>query len=353
MSWEEHVRRVDPYIPGEQPKDKDIIKLNTNECPYPPSPAVLEAQKAYPYEAGRLYPDTEATELAESIAGFYHVPADQIFVGVGSDDVLSLAFLTLFNGGGEVLFPDITYSFYDVWASLYRIPYRQIPVDDDFRIHARDYYDAPGGVIIANPNAPTGVLESVDFVEDIVKHNPGTVVIVDEAYIDFGGTSALPLIDRYENLLVVQTCSKSRSLAGMRIGFAFGSKNIIRYLKDARFASNSYPMNGMQISLGAASFRDAAYFHEICGRVVQTRERSKEALRGLGFSFPDSKTNFIFAKHERLTGREIYEQLRNRRIYVRHWQKPRIEDHLRITIGTDDQMDTLFSALREIVETTA
>ena len=349
MSWEEHVRRVDPYIPGEQPKESNIIKLNTNECPYPPSPAVSAAQKVFPYESGRLYPDTEATELTEAIAAVYHVPADQIFVGVGSDDVLSLAFLTLFNGPGEVLFPDITYSFYDVWANLYRIPFRQIPVDEHFRIHAADYYDAPGGVVIANPNAPTGILESPAFIEDIVKHNPGTAVIVDEAYIDFGGESVLPLIDRYDNLLVVQTCSKSRSLAGMRIGFAFGSKNIIRYLKDARFSSNSYPMNGMQIALGAASFRDEAYFDEVCKKVIRTRERSKEVLRGLGFSFPDSMTNFLFAKHERLSGQEIYEALRKRGIYVRHWQKPRIGDYLRITMGTDEQMDALFKALQEIL----
>ena len=219
----------------------------------------------------------------------------------------------------------------------------------EFKIKAQDYYDAPGGVVIANPNAPTGVLESRAFIEDIIKHNPGTVVIVDEAYIDFGGESVLPLIDRYENLLVVQTCSKSRSLAGLRIGFAFGSKNIIRYLKDARFASNSYPMSRPQVAMGAASFRDRAYFKDTTGKIIRTRERVKEELRALGFTFPDSMTNFIFARHERLSGQEIFEALRARGIYVRHWNKPRIEDYLRITIGTDEQMDTVIKALREIV----
>lgn len=349
MSWGENIRRVVPYVPGEQPKQKDIIKLNTNENPYPPAPGVEKLLKDFGCDALRLYPDTDSTELTEELAAYYHLAPAQIFVGVGSDDVLSMAFLTFFNSGKPILFPDITYSFYDVWADLYRIPYRVCPLDTDFRIVPADYKQENGGIIFPNPNAPTGVYESVDMIEDIVKANPDSVVIVDEAYIDFGGISCLPLLSKYENLLIVQTFSKSRSMAGMRIGFAMGNERLIRYLNDVKFSFNSYTMNRISQILGTEAVRDDAYFKETNARIMETRERIKKELKELGFSFPDSRANFIFASHEKMPGSQLFEALKERKIYVRHWNKPRISEYLRITVGTDEQMDALVKALREIV----
>ncbi|MGN0431780.1 MAG: histidinol-phosphate transaminase [Lachnospiraceae bacterium] len=349
MSWEKNIRKVVPYVPGEQPGRKDIIKLNTNENPYPPAPGVQKLLQDFDWDALRLYPDTNATVLVNELAAHYGVEPDNIFVGVGSDDVLAMAFLTFFNSDKPVLFPDITYSFYDVWADLYRIPYKVCPLDEEFKMVFEDYRQENGGIIFPNPNAPTGVLESVDMVEEIVKANPDVVVIVDEAYIDFGGTSCLPLIEKYENLLVVQTFSKSRSMAGMRVGFAMGSKKLIGYLNDAKFSFNSYTMNMTSQVLGAEAVRDNAYFMECNAKIIATRERAKEQLAKLGFQFPDSKSNFIFAKHEKMSGEAIFTALKERNIYVRHWNKPRIEDYLRITIGTDEQMDKLMEALREIL----
>lgn len=349
MSWEKNIRRVVPYVPGEQPKQKDIIKLNTNENPYPPASGVEKLLKEFDSNMLRLYPDTDSTELIKELSAHYQLPPARIFVGVGSDDVLSMAFLTFFNSEKPVLFPDITYSFYDVWADLYRIPYRVCPLDDDFRIVAEDYKQENGGIIFPNPNAPTGVYESADMIEDIVRANPDSVVIVDEAYIDFGGESCLPLLSKYENLLVVQTFSKSRSMAGMRIGFAMGSERLIKYLNDAKFSFNSYTMNRISQILGAEAVRDDEYFKETNKKIISTRERVKKELKALGFFFPDSKANFIFAAHEKIPGRQLFEALKERKIYVRHWNKPRIADYLRITIGTDEQMDTLVKVLKEIV----
>lgn len=349
MSWEEKVRRVVPYVPGEQPKQEGIIKLNTNENPYPPAPGVERLLKELDYRALRLYPDTGAGELTKELAAYYGLKPSQIFAGVGSDDVLSMAFLTFFNSEKPVLFPDITYSFYDVWADLYRIPYILCPLDGDFRINPDDYKQENGGIIFPNPNAPTGVFESVDMVEEILRANPEVVVIVDEAYIDFGGESCLPLLSRYENLLVVQTFSKSRSMAGMRIGFALGNEKLIQYLNDVKFSFNSYTMNLPAQILGAQAVRDKAYFAETCRKIMETREWVKEELKKLGFAFPDSKANFIFAAHRRISGGTIFGALRERGIYVRHWDKPRIADYLRITIGTKEEMERLLEALAEIV----
>ena len=349
MSWEENVRKVVPYTPGEQPKISNIIKLNTNECPYPPAPSVKKALDSFEYESLRLYPDPGSGVLINALSDYYNVPSDQIFVGVGSDDVLSMAFLTFFNSDKPILFPDITYSFYDVWADLYRIPYKQIPLDEEFRIKKEDYYVENGGVIFPNPNAPTGLVEDLDMIEDILKNNRDVVVIVDEAYIDFGGKSALPLIDKYENLLVVQTFSKSRAMAGMRIGFAFGSKKLIGYLNDAKFSFNSYTMNRTSLELGAATLADKEYFKDTCSKIIATRDRVKPLLSELGFVFPDSSSNFIFAKHKTVSGKKIFEELRKRGIIVRRWDLPRISEYLRITVGTDEQMDTLIESLREIV----
>ena len=350
---EDKIRKIDPYVPGEQPKDRNIIKLNTNECPYPPSPALSQALAKLTPEDFRRYPDTDATLIVEALSDLYGVSGDRIFVGVGSDDVLATAFQTFFmnfEGDEKLLFPDVTYSFYPVWADLYHIPVRVIPTDNDFRILKDDYLDQPdaGGIIIPNPNAPTGILEPLSFVEEIVEKNRDSVVIIDEAYIDFGGESAIRLTDKYENLLVVQTGSKSRALAGLRVGWAIGREPLIDAMKAVKFSINSYTMNSAAIALGAAAIRDEAYRKDICAKIISARERLSAGLKKLGFSFPESGTNFIFAKHNRISGDEIFRALKERGIYVRHWNAPRIEDYLRITVGTEEQVDRLLSALEEI-----
>ena len=349
MSWESNVRKVVPYVPGEQPNKKNMVKLNTNECPYPPAPGVEAALKEMDSDAFRLYPDPGASALVEELSSYYGVDKDQIFVGVGSDDVLAMAFLTFFNNEKPILFPDVTYSFYDVWADLYRIPYKTCELDADWHIKPEDYKQENGGVIFPNPNAPTGLMESLEVVEEIVKANPDVVVIVDEAYVDFGGVSALPLVDKYENLLVVQTFSKSRAMAGMRIGFAFGSKKLIKYLNDAKFSFNSYTMNRPSLILGVETLKDRAYFEETVQKIINTRERVKEQLKQLGFEFPDSKANFIFASHKSIPAKDIFEALKAEDIYVRYWNKAKINNCLRISIGTDEEMDKLIAFLIQYV----
>ncbi len=349
MKWEENVRRVVPYTPGEQPKKSGVIKLNTNENPYPPAPGVGKALAALDVEKFKLYPEfPEQTELAEALAARYQIATDQIFIGVGSDDVLSIAFMTFFQSDKPVFFPDITYSFYDVWADVYGIPYERKALDADFQICPADYCKPNGGVIFPNPNAPTGVLMPLEKVEEIVAANRDEVVIVDEAYIDFGGTSALPLIDKYDNLLVVQTFSKSRSMAGMRIGFCMGQPALIRYLNDVKYSVNSYTLNTAALALGVEAVRDEAYFRDCCRRIIQTREKAEEELTKRGFAFPKSYANFIFASHKTIPAREIFERLKENDIYVRWWNKDRIDNYLRITIGTDGQMEALYRALYEI-----
>ncbi|MGN1481536.1 histidinol-phosphate transaminase [Porcipelethomonas sp.] len=349
MSWENNVRRVEPYIPGEQPKEKHVIKLNTNENPYPPCPGVKTLLDNFDAGRMRLYPDPDSEVLIDALAKRYSLKPSQIFVGVGSDDVLSMAFMTFFNSDKPVLFPDITYSFYDVWADVYRIPYRQISLTDDLRIDPEDYNIENGGIIFPNPNAPTGVLESIDMIEGIIKSNPESIVILDEAYIDFGGESCLPLIDKYDNLLVVQTFSKSRSMAGMRIGFAMGNERLIKYLNDVKFSVNSYTMNPLTQICGAEAVRDEEYFRKTVNRIIETRENTKKRLVRLGFEFPDSKSNFIFASHKSKSAGEIFEELKKRKIFVRYWNKPRINNSLRITVGTPEEMDSLISALEDII----
>ena len=350
MSWEANVRKVEPYVAGEQPKDHDIIKLNTNECPYPPAPGV--AKRAEEMDCGdlRLYPDMNAEKLVNSLSEYYHVDPAKIFVGVGSDDVLAMSFMTFFNSDKPILFPDITYSFYDVWAELYRIPYKTCALTDDFHMKKEDYMVPNGGVIFPNPNAPTGVLESVDMIEEIIRENRDVVVIIDEAYVDFGGESVLPLIDKYDNLLVVQTFSKSRALAGMRIGFAMGSEKLIGYLKDAKFSFNSYTLNMPAIEMGVEAVKDDAYFKKTVNRIIATRERVKGELKELGFDFTDSKSNFLFATHKTVPAGELFRVLKENGIYVRYWNKKRIDNRLRITIGTDEQMDRLISFLKEYLK---
>lgn len=349
MSWEDNVRKVVPYVAGEQPRRPDIIKLNTNECPYPPAPGVARMAARMDCGALRLYPDPDTTILVEALAEYYHVKPEQIFVGVGSDDVLSMAFMTFFNSDRPILFPDVTYSFYDVWAQVHRIPYKTCPLDENWHIRPEDYRQPNGGVVFPNPNAPTGLMESLETVEEIIRANRDSVVIVDEAYVDFGGVSALGLVEKYDNLLVVQTFSKSRAMAGLRIGFCIGNEKLIRYLNDVKFSFNSYTMNLPAQLLGAEAVRDEAYFKEITGKIIVTRERVKGELKKLGFVFPDSMANFIFAAHPFIPAKQIFQALREADIYVRHWDKPRISEYLRITVGTDEQMDTLLAFLKDYV----
>ena len=349
MSWENNVRKVVPYVAGEQPKNKNVIKLNTNECPYPPAPGVEAVLNHFDYDVLRKYPDPDVADLRTVLAKRYKVPVEQVFVGVGSDDVLAMAFLTFFNSKKPILFPDITYSFYDVWADLYRIPYECQALDEKFEIKKEDYCKENGGIVIANPNAPTGVAAPVSMIEEIIKTNQDVVVIVDEAYVDFGGESCVPLVEKYDNLLVVQTFSKSRSMAGMRIGFAIGSKKLIGFLNDAKFSFNSYTMNATSIIAGVASVEDEAYFQEITGKVIATREWTKQELARLGFTFTDSKTNFIFASHKSIPAQEIFDALRENQIFVRHWNKERIGNYLRISIGTDEEMKQVMEFLENFI----
>lgn len=349
MSWEENVRKVVPYVAGEQPKDTDVIKLNTNECPYPPAPGVEKRAKELCVDRLRLYPNMDAAELVAAIADYYNVKESEVFVGVGSDDVLGMAFMTFFNSAKPILFPDITYSFYDVWAELFKIPYETCALDEAFRIRKEDYFRPNGGIIIPNPNAPTAIFEDCSVLEEIVAGNPGSVVIIDEAYVDFGAESMLPLIHKYDNLMVVQTFSKSRAMAGMRIGFAIASEKLIGYLKDVKFSYNSYTMNLPAIELGVEAVKDREYFENTVRKIIETREWTKVQLKNLGFTFTDSKSNFLFATHSRVPAQQIFDELRKRKIYVRHWNKPRIENYLRITIGTPEQMEKLCEALEEIL----
>ncbi|MGN1140715.1 MAG: histidinol-phosphate transaminase [Oliverpabstia sp.] len=340
-NWEENVRKVVPYVPGEQPKERNLIKLNTNENPYPPSPKVEQILKEMNIDCLRLYPDPAAHLLVKAIADFYHLQENQVFVGVGSDDVLAMTFMTFFNSKKPILFPDITYSFYDVWADMLRIPYKTIPLKEDFTIEPEDYFRENGGIIFPNPNAPTGVELPLTHIEKIIQANPDVIVVVDEAYVDFGAESALSLIDKYDNLLVVQTFSKSRGMAGMRIGYAMGNPVLIKYLNDVKYSFNSYTMDQTTIALGKAAVEDKEYFETTVNKVVETREWTKKELSRLGFVFGDSKANFIFASHKEYPARELFTALRKANIIVRYFDKPRIDNYLRITIGTQEEMETL------------
>lgn len=349
-NWKRNVRRVIPYTPGEQPSEPDMIKLNTNENPYPPSPDVFAAMRAFDADRLRLYPDPTAGVLVDALAKRYGRKSSEVFVGVGSDDVLAMCYLTFFNSGKPILFPDITYSFYDVWANVFGIPFACQPLDENLCIRRQDYYKENGGIVFPNPNAPTGVYLPLADVEDIVSHNPDVICIVDEAYIDFGGMSALSLIDKYDNLLVVQTFSKSRSMAGARIGYAFGSERLIGYLNDVKYSFNSYTMDQWTLSCGAAALGDEAYFRATVEKIVATRERVKRELAALGFTMPDSLGNFLFIRHRSVPARELFEALRKAHIYVRYFNKPRIDNMLRVTVGTDEEMDRFLTFLKEYLK---
>lgn len=352
MAWRDYVRTVEPYTPGEQPNKPGMVKLNTNECPYPPAPGVAKAAAEFDTNCLRLYPDPNAASLVNTLAAYYGVETNQVFVGVGSDDVLATAFMTFFNSEKPVLFPDITYSFYKVWADLFRIPYACPALNENFEINPEDYKKENGGVIFPNPNAPTAIGMPLEQVEAIIKENQDVVVIVDEAYVDFGAQSALSLVSKYENLLVVQTFSKSRAMAGMRIGFAIGSPALIQAMNDVKFSYNSYTMNQCTLQIGVEAVKDERYFRDTLTKIVHTREQAKERLAKLGFTFTDSKANFLFASHRSVPAKEIFEALKEENIYVRYFSSPRIDNYLRITIGTDEEMERLYEALETIIKKT-
>ena len=340
------LRRIDPYVPGEQPQSNDIIKLNANENPYPPAPGVAEALRTFDASRLALYPDANGQALKIALAGRFGVKPTHVFLGNGSDDVLALAFQSFFCSEQPILYPDITYSFYPVWCDLFRIPYETLPLDEDFCVNVRDYDKPNGGIVLPNPNAPTGRGVSLDFIEDLLQHNADCVVIIDEAYVDFGAQSAVPLLFKYENLLVVQTMSKSRSLAGLRIGYALGSETLIATLEAVKNSYNSYTMDAIALAAGEAAVKDEVYFQETCRKVIATRDRTAGELRKLGFTVSPSLTNFLFVTHPAKKAPEIFEYLRQKNIFIRYFKLPRIDNYLRITVGTDEQMDRLIEELR-------
>jgi len=347
--WSKLLDGLEPYVPGEQPKDRKYIKINTNENPYGPSPKVLEAIRSEIGDELKLYPDPDCEELVAAAAEYYGVNKNQVFPGNGSDEVLAFAFMAFFDPDREIVFADITYTFYPVYATLFNIKYRLIPLTPDFKLPEEAFYNSEGGVVIANPNAPTGELLPLEVIRRILEKNPDNVVLVDEAYIDFGGESAVPLIKEYPNLLVVQTFSKSRSLAGMRIGFAIGDSELITALHMVKNSFNSYTLDRLAIKAGVAAFKDREYYEETHSKIIATRERVTERMRAMGFIVHDSAANFIFVSHPDKKASEIFAELRERGILVRHFNKPRIDNYLRITIGTDSDMDHLLLALEEML----
>lgn len=346
--WSKLTRNTDPYIPGEQPKDKKIIKLNTNENPYPPSPKVIEVIKQSTDENLKLYPDPTCEELKLVLADYYGLKKDQVFVGNGSDELLAFSFMTFFEKNNSILFPDITYSFYPVYAKLFDIKYKSVPLNEDFSLQAEDYFMPNGGIIFPNPNAPTGKYVPLKSIEAILEKNIDEVVIIDEAYIDFGGESAVKLIDRYPNLLVVQTFSKSRSLAGLRVGFAFGQEHLIEGLKRVKNSFNSYTLDRLALAGAVEAIKDEKYFQETRFKIMNTRERVTEELRGFGFNIIDSKSNFIFISSPEIQAKDLFDRIKEKGILVRHFSQSRIENFLRVSIGTDEEMGCFLKAVREI-----
>lgn len=348
--WSELAASLVPYVPGEQPKDKQYVKLNTNENPYPPSPRVLEAIRAAANGDLRLYPDPTCSALAEKAAAYYGVTPDHIFVGNGSDEVLAFAFAAFFSPSGKpVLFPDITYSFYKVYAGLYRIPYQTVPLDEHFRVPLAAFAAPNGGIILPNPNAPTSLYIETEKFRKLIGDNPDVAVILDEAYIDFGGESAVKLVKEYPNLLVVQTLSKSRSLAGLRVGFAIGHPDLIEGLNRVKNSFNSYTIDRLALAGAQAALEDQAYFEETTRKVIATRKRTADELRKRGFDVADSAANFLFVSHPAHPAADLFHGLKERGILVRYFQQPRIDNHLRISIGTDEEMDKLFEALDSLM----
>jgi histidinol-phosphate aminotransferase len=347
--WSSRLAGIKPYVPGEQPKDEKLIKLNTNENPYPPSPKVMEAVMSVSAPQYRLYPDPECSALISAISETHGVRPEQVFVGNGSDEVLAFSFMAFFSPGKEIVFGDITYSFYPVYADIFGLDYRQIPLNEDFTYDVDAFCGNNCGVVICNPNAPTCIDMGIENIEKILAANPDAVVIVDEAYVDFGGESSLGLLDRYPNLLIVRTFSKSRALAGLRVGYAIGSEDLIAGLNAVKNCFNSYTIDRVALAAAEAAVRDVDYFEATRAKITASRDRTVAALRELGFTVTDSKTNFVFAKYPGISGNDLFAALRKRGILVRHFSAPRIDDWLRITIGTDEDMDTLINTLKEIV----
>ena len=344
------LEKLTPYTPGEQPRDMQYIKLNTNESPFPPSPAVIEAAKA---EAGRLqlYSDPTCRELTDKLASLYGVAPQQVILTNGSDEVLNFAFMAFADEDHPLVFPAITYGFYPVFAELNRIPYGEIPLKADFSVDYRDYLNLNGKtVVIANPNAPTGLCLTLAEIEEIVQSNPDGVVVIDEAYVDFGAESAVKLVDKYDNLLVTQTFSKSRSLAGARLGFGIGHKDLIADLHTVRYSTNPYNVNRMTAAAGYAALCDNEYYMQNCRTIMENRAYTTEALRALGFEVLPSLTNFVFARTDRISGEALYLELKRRGILVRHFGKAEITDYNRITIGTKEQMEAFIATVKTILE---
>ena len=347
--WSPFVKALVPYVPGEQPKLTNLVKLNTNENPYGPSPKALAAMQAELNDNLRLYPDPNGERLKRAVADYYHVRPEQVFVGNGSDEVLAHVFHGLFQHGKPLLFPDVTYSFYPVYCGLYGIDYETIALDDRFQIEVADYVRPNGGIIFPNPNAPTGCLLALEAIEQLLQENPESVVVVDEAYIDFGGESAIALVDRYPNLLVTQTLSKSRSLAGLRVGLAVGHPDLIEALERIKNSFNSYPLDRIAIAGAAAAFEDRAYFEQTCQQVIASREAVTVAMQALGFEVLPSAANFIFARHPQRDAAALAAGLREHGVIVRHFKLGRIEQFLRISIGAPEQNQALLDALKRIV----
>lgn len=343
--WSKLAAKLDPYVPGEQLKDKKYIKLNTNENPYPPSPRVLEAIKAAADSSLKLYPDPLASDLKETLADSYGLKSSQVFVGNGSDEVLAFSFMAFFNTDEEILFPGVTYSFYPVYCNIFSIPFRTVPLEDDFSIPVEEFFNAEGGVIIPNPNAPTARAISARDIEMILVNNRDKVVIVDEAYVDFGAESVVNLVDKHDNLLVVQTLSKSRSLAGLRVGWAFGHSDLIDGLTRVKDSINSYTLDRLALAGAAEAIKDDEYFQETREKVMATRDRITERLENLGFKVIPSRANFIFITHAKTPAEEIFKRLKEEGVLVRYFKKPGIDNYLRVSIGTDEEMDAMIDKL--------
>jgi len=346
--WSPLTASLEPYVPGEQPKDKKYIKLNTNENPYPPSPKAITAMADAINEDLRLYPDPNCESLVATLASRHGVQSNQVFVGNGSDEILAFAFASFFDPSKPVLFPDISYSFYKVYAKFYGITPKLIPLDEQFNIHVDQYVGEHGGIIIPNPNAPTAILMPLDQIKQLLEQNPEQVVIIDEAYIDFGGQSAVTLIDSYPNLLVIQTLSKSRSLAGLRVGFAFGSVELIEGLNRTKNSFNSYTLDRIALAGAVASIEDETYFVETNTKVIVTRERVVKQLEELHFLVTPSAANFVFISHRSIPAKQIFEQLRAEGVLVRYFASPRIDNFLRVSIGTDEEMDAFIKSLQKL-----
>ncbi len=347
QEWMKNLRDIEPYVPGEQSREKNIVKINANENPYPPSPEAIKAINEFDCNRLRFYPDANALEFKKALAEFYGVSVENVFLGNGSDDVLALSFQAFFNSDKPIAYPDITYSFYPVWCRLFNIPYKNYPLDDNFRINPEDYKEQNGGVVIPNPNAPTSLGEGREFIERIMEYNKDSVVIIDEAYVDFGGYSSVELTKKYENLLITGTFSKSRSLAGMRIGYAIGSKTLISVLEAVKNSYNSYTLNSVSMAAGTAAIKDRAYFESTVSKVIATRQRVAEELRALGFTVLNSQTNFLFATHNAISIKDYFEWLKAQKVFIRYFNLPRINNYVRITIGTDDEMNVFLNKTKE------